>query len=94
VAVVLLVRCAAPHSEESPNHVASRSIDEALAAHTDGLLRHPGVVGTAVGLCDGVPCIRVFVSDAAARAGIPDTLDGHPIRVEVTGPLRPRGGTP
>jgi hypothetical protein len=52
----------------------------------------PGVVGTAVGLCDGAACIRVFLTDssAAARARIPAQLEGYPVKVEVTGPIRPR----
>ena len=52
----------------------------------------PGVVGTAVGLCVGVPCIRVFLADssAAARGKIPAQLEGYPVKVEVTGPIRPR----
>ena len=52
----------------------------------------PGVVGTAVGLCDGVPCIRVFLADssAAARGSIPAQLEGYPVKAEFTGPIRPR----
>ncbi len=52
----------------------------------------PGVVGTAVGLCDGVPCIRVFLADssAAARGRIPAQLEGYPVKIEVTGPIQPR----
>ena len=53
----------------------------------------PGVVGTAVGLCDGVACIRVFLADsnAAARARIPAQLEGYAVKVEVTGPIQRRG---
>ncbi|OLC03076.1 MAG: hypothetical protein AUH45_06710 [Gemmatimonadetes bacterium 13_1_40CM_69_22] len=63
-----------------------------LAAHTDTLMALPGVVGTAVGRCDGVPCIRVFLADssAAARGKIPAQLEGYAVKVEVTGPIRPR----
>ena len=65
-------------------------IEAVLAAHTRSLMSHPGVVGTAIGLCDGAPCIRVFVADAsaAARRTIPTRLDGYPVRVEVSGPFR------
>jgi len=53
----------------------------------------PGVVGTAVGLCDSVACIRVFLADssAAARARIPAQLEGYAVKVEVTGPIQRRG---
>src|SRR5207249_11999625 len=56
----------------------------------------PGVVGTAIGLCDGVACIRVFLADssAAARGRIPAQLDGYSVKVEVTGPIRPRRPPP
>ena len=74
----------------------ARRIEEVLAAHNDSLMATPGVVGTAVGLCDGTPCIRVFVVDTAAasrvRAG--PRLEGHPVRVEVTGPFRAREAPP
>ena len=68
-----------------------RTIEEVLATHTDSLMSLPGVVGTAIGLCDGVACIRVFVSDssAASRRMIPNRIDGYLVRVDVTGPVRP-----
>ncbi len=72
--------------------MTSKTIREVLAAHTDTLMALPGVVGTAVGRCDGVPCIRVFLADssAAARGRIPSQLEGYAVKVEVTGPIRPR----
>jgi len=72
--------------------VASKTIQQVLAAHSDSLMALPGVVGTAVGLCDGVPCIRVFLADssAAARGKIPAQLEGYPVKIEVTGPIQPR----
>lgn len=70
----------------------SRSIEEVLEAHTDSLLALPGVVGTALGLCDSVPCIRVFLSDSSEtiRRRVPQELEGYPVRAEVTGAFRPR----
>jgi hypothetical protein len=52
----------------------------------------PGVVGTAIGVSEGAPCIRVLVTDAGAavRGRIPERLEGYPVRVEVTGVIRPR----
>lgn len=75
---------------------SSRTIEQVLAAHVDSLMALPGVVGTAIGRCDGAPCIRVFLadSDPANRARIPSRLDGYPVRAEVTGPIRPRGRGP
>jgi len=73
-----------------------RTIEQTLAAHTDSLMAIPGVVGTAIGLCNRVPCIRVFLADSGAleRAALPTDLDGHPVRAEVTGPIRARDPEP
>ena len=73
--------------------MSAQTIEQVLAAHVDSLMAVAGVVGTAIGRCDSALCIRVFVVDAAAatRAEIPERLDGYPVQVEVTGPIRPRG---
>jgi hypothetical protein len=72
--------------------VAARSIDEVLAAHTDSLMALPGVVGTAIALCDGERCIKVFLADSNpdTRSRIPPRLEGYRVVVEVTGTIRPR----
>jgi hypothetical protein len=93
VAVVVLMSCGSPaHQEQEQQSVTSRPIEEVLAAHTDSLMAMPGVVGTAIGLCDGAPCIRVLLSRAsdAARQRIPARLEGYPVQVEVTGQIQAR----
>jgi len=72
--------------------VPTRSIDEVLAAHTDSLMAIPGVVGTAVGLCDGERCIKVLLADSnpETKRKIPGRLEGYRVVVEVTGTIRPR----
>src|SRR6058998_3865322 len=97
--VVGLATCGgrARGNQEERQAVTSKSIEAVLAAHSDSLMALPGVVGTAIGLCDGARCIRVFLADsgAAARRRIPQELEGYPLKVEVTGPIRPRRpGTP
>ncbi len=97
VTAAALASCACRDHREETQAVTSRTMEAVLAAHTDSLMALPGVVGTAIGLCDGAPCIRVFLADsgAAARRRIPTQLEGYPVKVEVTGPIRPRGpGTP
>lgn len=71
---------------------ATKTIDQVLAAHNDSLLALPGVVGTAIGLCDKEPCIKVLVADSNpdTRAKIPARLDRFRVVVEMTGPIRPR----
>lgn len=72
--------------------VTARSIEDVLAAHTDSLLALPGVVGTAIALCDGERCIKVMLADSnpGTRARIPPRLEGYRVVVDVTGPIRPR----
>ena len=72
--------------------VAVKSIEEVLAAHTDSLMKLPGVVGTALGLCEGERCIKVLVADSSSRTRgrIPSRLEGYRVVVDVTGPIQPR----
>lgn len=72
--------------------VTARSIDEVLAAHNDSLMALPGVVGTAIGLCDRERCIKVFLADSGAdtKRRIPARLEGYRVLAEVTGTIRPR----
>src|SRR5574341_1271992 len=84
-----LVTCSGAHRGGS---VATRSIEDVLAAHTDSLMALPGVVGTAIGLCDGERCIKVLVADSSSdtKSRIPARLEGYRVVVEVTGTIRPR----
>ncbi len=63
-------------------------IEAAIAAqerHTPGLMRIPGVMGTAVGLLpNGRAAVQVFVETPGSR-GIPDSLDHIPVVFRVTG---------
>jgi len=89
--IVTPATACAPGGKEQPV-VAAKSIEAVLESHNASLMAIPGVVGTAIGLCDTTPCIRVFLAtdDAAARRRIPEKLEGHPVKVEVTGPIRAR----
>jgi hypothetical protein len=88
----LAVGCGGQSASEEETAVPSKTIEDVLAAHTDSLMALPGVVGTAIGLCDGTPCIRVFLAEAsdAERRRIPQQLEGYRVRTEVTGEIRPR----
>jgi hypothetical protein len=71
----------------APGQEVSAAI-RAQEAHTDRLMRIPGVEGTAVGLgVDGKPEIQVYV-ERGDVAGVPKTLDGIPVKVHVTGKFR------
>lgn len=58
----------------------------AQEAHTDALLRIQGVVGTAVGLADGGPVVKIFTEHPGVT-GLPRTLDGVTVEVQVTGKI-------
>jgi hypothetical protein len=68
-----------------------RPIEEVLASVTPAWMEVTGVVGTGHGLCDGSPCIVVYASARTPEieARIPGEVEGHPVRVEVTGPIEP-----
>lgn len=73
--------------------VAKRSIDEVLANYSDSLMTLPGVVGTAISLCErGERCIKVLLDDASpgTLSRIPTRIEGYRVVTEVSGTIRPR----
>lgn len=75
--------------------VPQRDIKAVMDAHVGTLMAIPGVTAVAIGeLDDGTPCIKVYIekeSDETRRA-IPKTLEGYPVRVEVSGKIEPMKG--
>lgn len=72
---------AAPPPEGPPGLEQAIAVQE---AHNPRLLATPGVVGTAVGMTpDGKAAVKVFTEKVGTR--LPDSLDGVPVVVEVTG---------
>ncbi len=73
----------------SPEATA-RTIEQVLREHTEAWMAVPGVVGTGLGKCNGVPCIKVFLGQEtqASKEAIPDSVGGYRVEVEVTGPFR------
>jgi hypothetical protein len=65
-------------------------LSAALAAqerHSDQLLAQPNVVGTAVGYgANGRPVVKVYTARQSV-AGVPTTLDGVPVEIQVTGEI-------
>jgi hypothetical protein len=70
--------------------MSTKSIEEVLKEHTRDLMAIPGVVGTGHGLCDGKPCIKVFVikRNPELDRKIPSELDSHLVMIEETGEFR------
>ena len=75
---------------EKGNSMPQRSIEQVLKDNTDQWLAIPGVEGAAIGLFEGKPCIRIFVSSNAKEFGdkIPSNIDGYPVVIEQTGEFR------
>lgn len=78
-----------PASQET---LTVRSIEEVQEAHTPEWMDLPGVVGTGIGLCDGQPCIKVFVSGPVEELAqlITSEVEGHRVVLEQTGQIRAR----
>ena len=74
-----------------------KAIEKVLKEQTKKLVSMPGVVGTGQGLCDGRPCIKVYVIKETPELDqkIPRTLEGYPVVIEETGEIRvfPKSGT-
>jgi hypothetical protein len=65
--------------------------DELKAAHrelTSEVMGREGVTGTAIGSDGGRPCLKVYVSDAAAERRLPTTVRGFRVVVEATGTFK------
>jgi hypothetical protein len=69
------------------DRIPSVPIEEVLKRHTDTLMSVKGVVGTAQGLCNDQPCVKVFVIKRTKdlEKEIPKILDGYPVIIEETG---------
>jgi len=75
--------------------VSDTSVIAAQEALTPNVMALPGVVGTAVGLCGGSPCIQVLVAtaDGALLAQLPDRFRGFEVDVRVVGDVRAQDTT-
>jgi len=81
-----------PPDRTSERAMPPPSIEEVLLQHNAAWMSVPGVVGTAIGRCVGVPCIKILVAKrtAAVEERIPASAEGYPVRVEVTGSFQAR----
>ena len=86
------VNQAADH-HEGEKKMPANTIEDVLKQQTDRLMSLPGVVGTAQGLCEGKPCIKVYVVKMTPELEqqIPNVLSGYPVVVQVTGEIKALG---
>ena len=90
VAMTALVAALSASPVFGGNDNGGQGLEKAIAAqekHTDELLSKQGVVGTAVGLnATGVAVVLILTTEPGV-AGLPQKLDGVPVRVKVTGEI-------
>ncbi len=80
------------HNGEVKVIIKARDINAVKDDHTDELMSIHGVVGVYIGAYDdGIKCIGVMVDTLTSEIEkkIPKTLEGHPVRVEETGVIKP-----
>ncbi len=72
---------------EGGKTMPAKKIENVLKEHTEELMSIQGVVGTAMGLCNGKPCIKVYIIKKTSELDkkIPDVIESYPVSVEVTG---------
>ena len=94
-ASLLLALLAAPAAAllsrvQEDGAMTEKSIEAVVDAHSSALMAHPEVLGTGVGLCDGSPCIKVFVTARSAelQRRIGAEIEGYRVDLVETGPIR------
>lgn len=91
VAAIAVAGCADDESQKG-EPVSDKTIQQVLSEKTGQWMTIEGVVGTAIGLCDDKPCIKVFTSSdpAPVQAKIPSMVEGYAVVIEQIGEVRAR----
>ena len=87
---VIVINFPSNFINSSENTMPSKPIKKVLEEHTNELMSIKGVIGTAEGLCNSKPCIKVYVIKKTRQLTqrIPTTLEGYPVVIEETGEFR------
>lgn len=75
--------------------MTQHDIKTVMEAHAGVLMAVRGVTGVAIGETeDGDPCILILISVSEEEFGgrVPETLEGHPVRLRESGDIRPMSG--
>jgi hypothetical protein len=89
---LLTTACACQRTNKGGDAMPQKDINVVMEAHVNELMAIPKVVGVAIGeLEDKTPCILVLVMETTEEIErkVPKKLEGHPVRIEVTGVIRP-----
>lgn len=75
------------NQQQGEQTMPQRQLAIVLQEHTDELMAMPGVVGTAEGLCEDKPCIKVYVAALTPELEqkIPKNIEGYAVEIEATG---------
>ncbi len=94
-ALLWTATCAQPVTDSQPADreemtLTEPSIEAAQQRLTERVMNLPGVVGTAIGECDGAPCIKVLVADLTPELedAIPSEFEGFRVEIDETGEIR------
>jgi hypothetical protein len=71
----------------APEMNESADLGQIITHQGDQIMSLDDVVGIGEGLCDGAPCVRVFLSreNSASIAQIEEILTGIPFAIEISG---------
>ena len=96
-ALILFAICR-PNMAQTSSPSPKRDINAVLAAHDKQLLAMPDVVGVYVGTLEDrrTPCLKVMLArkNPVTERKIPLSIEGYPVRVEISGEIRPMGQQP
>ena len=72
---------------------SAKTIEQVQKEHTDEWMAVPGVVGTAIGLHQGRPCILVLTDGdpEKVREKTPSSVGSYPVVVQHSGQIRALG---
>ena len=75
---------------EKGQDMPERTIEQVQEEYTDEWMAIPGVEGTAIGLFEDKPCIKIFTSKKPQQLKdkIPSMVEGYPVIIEETGAFR------
>ncbi len=96
VAVVIRANTEPPGGDEPAVQeelgVPDMSIEDAHKALTDSLMSEAGIAATAISVCDGTPCLKVYVVARTdeVMSRIPKTFEGYQVTVMESGEIDAR----
>ena len=78
--------------QKKESSMNKKSIEEVMNTHSDEIMAIKGVAGIYIGqLENGKPCIVVMIihKSESLNKKIPKTLEGYPVKIEVSGEIKP-----